>query len=132
MFDWLRRAYLTLRGYVRRRKETEVPLGEPRSNIISRADIRTPKGRGFESRPSHHYDEDVKDTRRNIVSAVLWCKNQRLNVEKIFAVSKPFLKRSSNLGGRASSQFMTIYHRLTASFCACWNVRRGRGVDIFS
>ena len=76
MFDWLRRAYLTLRRCVRRKKEgrgsqaRSKALGLSLSNrgfkshpwhqngdvhreIISRPDIRSPKqGRGFES-PGH-------------------------------------------------------------------------------
>lgn len=70
MFDsvrrLLRRAYLTLRKYVRRRKETEVPPSSVRPvaratprevhhEIISSSDIRKPnQARGLESRPVHH------------------------------------------------------------------------------
>ena len=159
MFVWfrrlLRRGYLTLRRYLRRKRETEVPPssaeeiskssvpevscnGDVHRESISRPDIRSLKeGPGFESHPSHHYEEHVKETRSNIISAVNNMQSHIMQRKPLFSKSvfqgyfpKRTLKRSS-LKCFLSIKNSTIYHRLTASFCACLNVGRGRGVDIF-
>lgn len=71
-------------------------------------------------------------TRRNVILAVYWRKNQRNNVEKTSCFLKPFLKINPNLPRLAPLRIRPIYHRLAAFIVRARECTLLHGVDILS
>lgn len=66
-----------------------------------------------------------------IVSAVHWYKNQKANVEKTFAFSGSFVKRSVSHGSLYAEILRGISHRLAGVIIAIVKCTSLHGVDIF-
>lgn len=86
--------------------------------------------RGFESHPWHHYRGYPRYPRGNIVSAVHWYKNQRLNVQKTSDLRQSFQKRSFKQVSLTAEILRSISLRLTAVIVCALGCTSRHGVDI--